>query len=57
MHTKGNRQLFIEGIEDERFQVWEYSQKNYKKVIDIALDDLFFENDVRYNIMLSKKMN
>lgn len=56
-HTKGNKQLFIEGIDDERFQLWEYSDKNYKKIIDVALDNLFFENDVRYNIMLSKKMN
>ncbi|MDH5532834.1 MAG: hypothetical protein OEX81_00205 [Candidatus Pacebacteria bacterium] len=57
LYTKGNRQLFIEGIDDERFQLWEYSEKNYKKVIDLALDNLFFENDVRYNMMLSKKMN
>jgi hypothetical protein len=57
LYTKGNRQLFIEGIDDERFQLWEYSQENYKRVIDLALDNLFFENDARYNIMLSKKMN
>lgn len=57
LYTKGNRQLFIEGIDDERFQLWEYSQSNYKKVIDLALDNLFFEKDIRYNMMLSKKMN
>jgi hypothetical protein len=57
LHKKGYRQLFLEGIDDERFQLWEYSEQNYRKVIDVALDNLFFENDVRYNIMLSKKMN
>lgn len=57
LYTKGNRQLFIDGIDDELFQMWEYSEANYKKVINTALNSLLSEKDVRYNIMLNKKMN
>lgn len=57
LYTKGNNQLFIEGIDDEKFQLYEYSEGNYKKVIDFAIDGLFLDKDVRYNIMLKKSLS
>ncbi len=57
LHTKNNLQMFIEGIDDEKFQLLEYSEKNYKKVLNFALDGIFLDKDVRYNIMLNKTLS
>lgn len=57
LYTKDNGQLFIEGIEDEKFQLYEYSKSNYKKVLNFAIDGILFDKDVRYNIMLNKSLS
>lgn len=57
LHTKNHSPGFIIGIDDESFQLVEYSEKNLVKRLTDALEYLKNLEDVRFNLMLSPKVN
>jgi hypothetical protein len=56
LHTKNNNPAFLEGIEDENFQLIEYDSINVKKIIIEAISYSKSNNTSRFNLLLNPEL-
>lgn len=57
LHHDTTHVAFALGIEDENFQTYSYNLENSKQVLKDALSFALEKTDIRFNMMLSSKLN
>jgi hypothetical protein len=55
-YKKGTRPFFLSGIDDPRFKLMEYNEKNVCEVLDLAVEEAKKVIDVRFNFFVSPKI-
>lgn len=53
LYTKNNNPAFLEGIEDDKFQLVEYNLNNLKKLLKQSIEYAKDGNSSRFNLMLN----
>jgi hypothetical protein len=55
-YKKGNKPFFLSGINDPKFKLIEYSDKNIDEMLDLAIEEVKKGIDVRFNFFVNTKI-
>ncbi|MCX6726816.1 MAG: hypothetical protein NTY75_03295 [Candidatus Shapirobacteria bacterium] len=55
-YKKGTRPFFLSGINDPRFKLIEYNNKNINEMLDLAVEEVKKSIDIRFNFFVSPKI-
>jgi hypothetical protein len=55
-YKKGTKSIFLEGINDPKFKLMEYDEKNINSVLDLAIEEAKKTIDIRFNFFVSSKI-